>query len=140
MYKYRAIVSRVVDGDTIDLDIDLGFSVWLNSERIRLEGIDTPEIRTKDKEEKKYGRMAKEFVEDKLPVGAKVTVMTKIDKEGKFGRMLGHIFCVNEKKWDISINSQLVYNNLAVRYNGQSKNDIKAAHRANWAALELKEI
>jgi micrococcal nuclease len=105
-----------------------------------LEGIDTPEIRTRDKEEKKYGNMAKEFVENKLPVGAKVTVMTKIDKEGKFGRMLGHIFCVNEKKWDISINSQLVYNNLAVRYNGQSKNDIKAAHRANWAALELKEI
>ncbi len=54
MYEYRTKVSRVVDGDTVDVDIDLGFGVWMKKERIRLLGIDTPESRTRDKEEKKY--------------------------------------------------------------------------------------
>ena len=59
MYEYRCKVSRVVDGDTVDVDIDLGFGVWLHKERVRIQGIDTPESRTRDKEEKVYGLAAK---------------------------------------------------------------------------------
>ena len=62
MYEYKCKVTRVVDGDTVDIDIDLGFGVWLHKERVRIYGIDTPESRTRDKEEKKFGLMAKEFV------------------------------------------------------------------------------
>ena len=63
MYKYKAKLMRVVDGDTVDVDIDLGFGVWLRKERIRLRGIDTPESRTRDEVEKKYGLLAKNFLQ-----------------------------------------------------------------------------
>ena len=62
MYEYKCKVVKVVDGDTVDVDIDLGFGVWLRKQRVRLVGIDTPESRTKDLEEKKYGLAAKEFL------------------------------------------------------------------------------
>ena len=62
MYEYRCQITRVVDGDTVDVDIDLGFGVWMRKQRVRLKGVDTPESRTRDKVEKKYGLMAKEFV------------------------------------------------------------------------------
>ena len=64
MYEYRCKITRVVDGDTVDVDIDLGFGVWLHKERVRIYGIDTPESRTRDLEEKKYGLAAKEFVKE----------------------------------------------------------------------------
>lgn len=60
MYEYKAVISRVVDGDTVDVDIDLGFNVWLKKQRIRLYGIDTPESRTRDKVEKVFGNLAKQ--------------------------------------------------------------------------------
>ena len=63
MYEYRCKIVKIIDGDTVDVDIDLGFGVWLHKERIRLYGIDTPESRTRDLEEKKYGLNAKELVE-----------------------------------------------------------------------------
>ena len=63
MYEYNVRLVRVVDGDTVDVDIDLGFGIWLHKERIRLYGIDTPESRTRDLEEKKYGKLATKFVE-----------------------------------------------------------------------------
>ena len=69
MYEYKCTIDRVVDGDTVDVDIDLGFGVWLKKQRIRLYGIDTPESRTRDLEEKKYGNAAKAFVQFHLPVG-----------------------------------------------------------------------
>ena len=59
MYEYRANINRVVDGDTVDVDIDLGFGVWMKDERVRLAGIDTPESRTRDKVEKKFGLASK---------------------------------------------------------------------------------
>ena len=62
MFEYRCKIVKVVDGDTVDVDIDLGFGVWLKGERVRLYGIDTPESRTSDKEEKVYGLAAKEFL------------------------------------------------------------------------------
>ena len=69
MYEYRVKILRVVDGDTVDVDIDLGFGVWMHKERVRLYGIDTPESRTRDLEEKKYGKAAKAFLEAKLKEG-----------------------------------------------------------------------
>ena len=62
MYEYKCKIVKIVDGDTVDVDIDLGFGVWLRKQRVRLVGIDTPESRTKDLEEKKYGLAAKEFL------------------------------------------------------------------------------
>ena len=92
MYEYNAKVLRIVDGDTIDVDIDLGFGVWIHKERIRLEGIDTPESRTRDLEEKKFGLLSKEYVRSLLPVGSIVKLVCKTyDSKGKFGRILGDI-------------------------------------------------
>ncbi len=89
MYEYRCKIVKVIDGDTVDVDIDLGFGVWLHKERIRLYGIDTPESRTRDLEEKKYGLAAKNFVLKYLPVDSYQTLVTVQDKAGKFGRILG---------------------------------------------------
>ena len=61
MYEYRCSIVKVIDGDTVDVDIDLGFGVWMTNERVRLYGIDTPESRTRDLDEKKYGLLAKRF-------------------------------------------------------------------------------
>ena len=92
MYEYNAKVLRIVDGDTIDVDIDLGFGVWIHKERIRLEGIDTPESRTRDLEEKKFGLLSKEYVRSLLPVGSIVKLVCKTyDSKGKFCRILGDI-------------------------------------------------
>ena len=89
MYEYKCKILRVVDGDTVDVDIDLGFGVWMHKERIRLYGIDTPESRTRDLEEKRYGNMAKELVKSYMPVGSMQTLITEKDKSGKYGRILG---------------------------------------------------
>ena len=69
MYEYRCKILKVIDGDTVDVDIDLGFGVWMHKERVRLFGIDTPESRTRDKEEKKYGLLSKKFIQERYPVG-----------------------------------------------------------------------
>jgi micrococcal nuclease len=85
MYDYQCTIVRVVDGDTVDVDIDLGFDTWRRGERIRLYGIDTPECRARDAEEKAAGFLAKEFVEDALHVGATYRLQTK--EKGKFGQI-----------------------------------------------------
>ena len=79
MYEYRCKILRVVDGDTVDVDIDLGFGVWMHKERIRLHGIDTPESRTRDLEEKKYGLIAKQKIKDFMPVGSTQRLVTTKD-------------------------------------------------------------
>ena len=94
MYEYKCKILRVVDGDTVDVDIDLGFGVWMHKERVRINGIDTPESRTRDKEEKVFGLAAKERVKELLPIGSMQVLKTEIDKsgedkKGKFGRILG---------------------------------------------------
>ncbi len=70
MHEYKCEILRVIDGDTVDVDIDLGFGVWMRKERVRIHGIDTPESRTRDKEEKIYGLAAKEFVKSYLKAGS----------------------------------------------------------------------
>ena len=87
MYEYRISVVKIIDGDTVDVDIDLGFGVWLKKQRIRLYGIDTPESRTRDLEEKRYGLMAQAFITEQLKDGA--ILKTRLDKKGKYGRILG---------------------------------------------------
>ena len=79
MYRYRAIVIKVIDGDTVDVDLDLGFDVWLRKQRIRLYGIDTPESRTRDLEEKKFGLLAKNFILEQCPIGSEIIVQTHKD-------------------------------------------------------------
>lgn len=92
MYEYKAVIDRWVDGDTVDVDIDLGFDVVLRDQRVRLYGINTPESRTRDLEEKKRGLAAKERVNEMAPAGTRVTLLThKYDAKGKFGRILGAI-------------------------------------------------
>lgn len=111
LYTYKAKVLEVIDGDTIDVIIDLGFDVKFVS-RLRLYGINTPESRTKNKEEKVKGLAAKarlkELIEDK-----EIIVNTYKDKEEKFGRMLATIF-IDDK----SINEQLVTEGHATTYFG----------------------
>lgn len=131
MYQYRAKVNRIIDGDSVILDIDLGFDVWMNNQSIRIYGIDTPESRTKDLDEKKRGLMAKKYVEDLLPVGDVVTINTYKDQGGKFGRILAKITNVD----GIDIGESLIDEHLAVPYYGQSKEEIKQEHLDNRAIL-----
>jgi len=136
VYEYRCKVTRVVDGDTVDVDIDLGFGVWLHKERVRLYGIDTPESRTRDLEEKKYGLIAKEHIKAFMPVGSMQTLVTMKDKAGKFGRILGK-FLIYDKKTDaqMTINDWMIREHHAVAYFGQSKEDIAEEHLVNRKLL-----
>lgn len=135
MYEYKCKILRVVDGDTVDVDIDLGFGVWLRKERVRMMGIDTPESRTRDKEEKKFGLAAKDFVKSKMPVGSMQVLKTEIDKsgddkKGKFGRILGDFLIEEDRLTDI-----MVSEGHAVAYFGGSKEEIQIKHMANRQKL-----
>jgi len=136
VYEYRCKVTRVVDGDTVDVDIDLGFGVWLHKERVRLYGIDTPESRTRDLDEKKYGLIAKEHIKAFMPVGSMQTLVTVKDKAGKYGRILGK-FLIYDKKTDaqMTINDWMIREHHAVAYFGQSKEDIAEEHLVNRKLL-----
>ena len=130
-FSYRVNkVTKVVDGDTIDVIIDLGFDIMYKS-RVRLFGIDTPESRTRDLVEKKYGLMSKDFLKDKLKNADKIVIKThKGEETGKFGRILGEIFCDN-----VNINQQMCDVGHAVAYYGQSKDDIQEEHIKNRKIL-----
>ena len=128
MYEYKATIKYIVDGDTVDVDIDLGFDVWLRRQRIRLHGIDTPECRTRNKKEKAHGLLAKSYVEKVLKLGEVYTLRTK--EKGKFGRYLGEI-----KVGRTTINALLIKELLAVPYQGQSKKDIAIKQEENRIAL-----
>ena len=134
MYEYNCKVVRVIDGDTVDVDIDLGFDVWLTKQRIRLFGVDTPESRTRDMVEKKFGILAKNFVKGRLPVASMQVLRTRLDdSRGKFGRILGEF--VME---DTTLNQLLIITNNGVPYFGQSKEEIEDAHLENRKKLELQ--
>ena len=115
-YTYNAKLIRVIDGDTIDCMIDLGFDIFIK-ERVRLAGIDTPEIRTKDLEEKKRGFIAKERVEELLDDddGSFVLVCTDYNPRGKYGRVVGEIFLPSSSSSsdDESVNQILLKEGLA---------------------------
>ena len=132
MYEYACKVIKVIDGDTADVDIDLGFGVWLKKQRIRFYGIDTPESRTRDLEEKKYGLAAKEYVQSYLPIGSTSTLITHKDAVGKYGRILGQFKVYNEETdaWVI-LNEMMIEKHHAVAYHGQSKEEIAEQHIKN---------
>ena len=129
MYRYKVYVTRVVDGDTVDVDIDLGFGMVYKKQRVRMKGIDTPESRTRDLEEKKFGLASKEFLKAQL-YGQEIELVSH-DK-GKFGRILGELFIGSSA---YSINQVMIDNHHAVLYDGQSKEDIAANHLKNRATL-----
>jgi micrococcal nuclease len=138
MWEYRAKVKRVIDGDTVDVDVDLGFGIWQNNERVRIMGIDTPESRTRDKIEKKFGLAAK--VRLKSLLGKTTVLQTTINKKGvdmkgKFGRVLGDFLLKNKK-----ISEILCKEGHAVAYFGGAKADIQKQHMKNRKKLVKRGI
>ena len=134
MHEYKVNILKVVDGDTVDVDIDLGFGIWLRKERVRVMGIDTPESRTSDKIEKIFGLAAKNRLISLL--GAEAILHTQVSKKGedmkgKFGRILGNFRTTDgEHCADI-----LIEEGHAVAYTGGSKEEIQTQHLANRQRL-----
>lgn len=130
MYEYKATVIKVVDGDTVDVDIDLGFGIVLTDERVRIMGIDTPESRTSDKVEKLFGLASKNRLKEIL---GKVTTLKTFaakdgeDMKGKFGRILGDFIAEDGRL----VTDILIEEGHAVKYHGQNKADVEVAHMAN---------
>ena len=131
MFEYKCKLIKVIDGDTIDVDIDLGFGVWLRKQRVRLYGIDTPESRTRDLEEKKYGLAAKEFL-IKWTGAGELRIKTHKDERGKFGRILGEMWT-----FETNINQKMIEEHHAVEYHGQSKEEIRNEHIQNRGFVDL---
>ena len=133
MHEYKVNIIKVVDGDTVDVDIDLGFGIWLKDERVRLMGIDTPESRTSDKVEKVFGLAAKARLSSLLGVDA--ILETQVHKgenmKGKFGRILGNFTTTNgEHCADV-----LLREGHAVAYSGGSKDANIHRHLENRQLL-----
>ena len=133
MNEYDVKVLKVVDGDTVDVDIDLGFGIVLTDERVRIMGIDTPESRTSDKVEKVFGLASKARLKELLDEDA--VLITFDDKKGedmkgKFGRVLGDFRVGGRKVTEI-----LIEEGHAVPYHGQSKDDIMEEHMKNRQRL-----
>lgn len=134
-YEYNATVVNVVDGDTIVIDIDLGFDVKLTNQKVRLLGVDTPESRTSDKIEKVFGTASKDFTKkfvENCP-NKNVIIRTHIsDDDEKFGRLLGSIINPVTQK---VLNDELVNNNFAVKYMGENKINVREEHLKNRKIL-----
>ena len=134
--EYKCKVIKVVDGDTVDVDIDLGFGVWLHDERVRIMGIDTPESRTRDLVEKAFGLASKARLKELIPEGTVQTLKTEVDKDGedakgKFGRILGDFLSEGGRR----ITEILIEEGHAVDYYGGSKEEIQAQHMKNRERL-----
>ena len=116
MYEYKVNIIKIVDGDTVDVDIDLGFGMWIKDERVRMMGIDTPESRTRDLAEKKLGLAAKERLKELCCGNMKVQSLGK----GKYGRILGIPYTEDGK----DICQLLINEGHAVEYDGGKKTKI----------------
>ena len=134
MYQYKAKIIKVIDGDTIEVDFDLGFGVWLRNQRIRLDGIDTPESRTADKEEKIRGALSKDKLTELLSKDEYVYVETKLDPNEKFGRILAKLSTFS----GIEVNQWMIANYYAVSYQGENKEKVRELHLANAKMLRAK--
>lgn len=135
MYEYKCIILEHIDGDTVDVDLDLGFGVILKDVRFRLTGIDTPEVNSTDPEERIFGQASEKRLTELLPVGSKVIVKSNINKSGKnvkekWNKWLGEFF-VNGQ----SVNNTMVNEGYAVKYFGQNKADLTVAHLSNRQKL-----
>jgi len=139
MYEYKCKVKRVVDGDTMDVILDLGFDVH-HAVRVRLAGIDTPESRTRDKDEKARGKLSKAFLKESIK-GKKIVLKTKIkDSKGKFGRVIAEVWAEFEKGSLRNVNELMIKECYAVKYNAENKALVEDAHLANRAILIEKGI
>ena len=134
MYEYACKPVRVIDGDSVDVCIDLGFDISFTSS-VRLYGVDTPESRTRDPEEKKCGLLAKKFLEEAVKNGKNIIIRTQKDEKGKFGRVLGSLIIDGT-----NINHKMIEENLAVAYYGQSKDSIAKGHLVNRGILVEKGL
>ena len=141
MYEYKVKIVKIVDGDTVDVDIDLGFGVWLKDERVRIMGIDTPESRTRDLVEKKFGLASKEKLKELLK--GKPVLKTQINKDGedmkgKFGRILGDFIIADGYggyENGSLVTDIMVSEGYAVPYTGGQKEEIEAKHLENRERL-----
>ena len=133
-YEYHAKVINVVDGDTIVVDIDLGFNVVLSNQSVRLLGVDTPESRTSDKIEKVFGLASKDYVKEFIENCKKQVILRthKSDDSEKFGRLLGEIINPDSKE---VLNNSLVEEGFAVKYLGENKDNVKNLHLQNRKRL-----
>ena len=132
--EYDVVLLKAVDGDTVDVDIDLGFNVWLHNERVRIMGIDTPESRTRDKVEKLFGKASKHRLESLL--GEVAILKTQINKDGedmkgKFGRVLGD-FVTEDGRMATEV---MIDEGHCVPYFGGSKEEVQAQHMKNRERL-----
>jgi len=136
--EYDVVLLKCVDGDTVDVDIDLGFGVWLKDERVRIMGIDTPESRTSDKVEKLFGTAAKERLKELLAEGGKlITTENKHgeDMKGKFGRILGDFYVERYEGQKERVTDIMIEEGHCVAYFGGSKDEIQMKHMANREKL-----
>ena len=113
MYEYNAKLSKVIDGDTIDADIDLGFQTFIK-QRIKLYGVDTPQSRSKVVTEKEEGIKAKNKLIELLP--RDFNVRTVLNRRGKFGRVLGHVYVIDSDGKEININETMIKEGYATKY------------------------
>jgi micrococcal nuclease len=144
MYEYKAHVVKVVDGDTVDVDIDLGFGIVMKDERVRIMGIDTPESRTSDKVEKLFGKAAsarvKELLEEDIILKTQIARNGE-DMKGKYGRILGDFIVERfEDGRQEMLTDILVAEGHAVAYFGGSKEEIAMKHLANREKLLREEV
>jgi micrococcal nuclease len=133
MYQYKCKINKVLDGDTVDIDLDLGFNIILANQRVRMAGVDTPESRTSNKEEKPRGILSKKKLAEKLPIGSWQIIETQRsdNNDDKFGRILG-LFILED---GTNVNDWLIKNNYAVPYKGENKDLTQADHQANKKIL-----
>lgn len=133
MYQYKCKINKVLDGDTVDIDLDLGFNIVLVNQRVRMAGVDTPESRTANKEEKPRGLLSKKKLAEKLPIGSWQIIETQRsdNNDDKFGRILG-VFILED---GTKVNDWLIQNNYAVPYKGENKDLTQAEHQVNKKIL-----
>ena len=141
MYEYRVKIIKVIDGDTVDVDIDLGFGMTYKKQRVRMLGIDTPESRTRDLVEKQFGKASKKHLKKLLEMSERISLISH-DK-GKFGRILGELYGHYNEGHPVygesfNINQQMIDDHHAVEYDGSSKELIEQKHLENRKILQDK--
>jgi len=138
IYEYNVTIVKVVDGDTVDVDIDLGFGMVYKKQRVRMLGIDTPESRTRDLTEKQFGKASKKHLKKLLEEAESITLISH-DK-GKFGRILGELFAHHIEGHPVfghkvNVNEQMISDHHAVKYTGENKDLVEEQHMANREVL-----
>jgi micrococcal nuclease len=133
MYEYSCKINKVLDGDTVDINLDLGFNIVLVNQRVRMAGVDTPESRTANAEEKIRGLLSKKKLTEKLSSSkwCKIRTLKSDNNDDKFGRILGE-FILDD---GTNVNQWLIENNYAVTYQGENKDLVQEQHQKNKAIL-----